>query len=239
LLKFCSLQKGGETWPQRKKQRNVNQRKRKRPLRKKRSASFLLRVAFDVKVRSNPFIFYDIHHTFLTSKTFIIYRSILKKEPLMPVQIHLAINHIPVLGIGLSLFLFAYGMFRNAKEVKIAALLVYLLCSLFIFPTYLSGEKSEDLVEKLPGVSETTIEKHEDFAKPALALAVVGIALAVIVLFSIYSDFKTLTWLPYVLLAFIVVQNLYFLNLAHTGGLIRHSELTPGQLPPSALQDKD
>lgn len=157
----------------------------------------------------------------------------------MPVQIHLAINHVPVLGIIFSLFLFAYGLLRNQKEIKLVALLAYLLCSLFIFPTYLSGEKAEDLVEKLPGVSEKTIEKHEDLAKPALALAIVGIALAGVVLFSIYSDFKTLTWLPYVLLVFILIQNLYFLNLAHSGGLIRHSELNPGQLPAAGLQDKD
>jgi len=157
----------------------------------------------------------------------------------MPVQIHLAINHVPVLGIVFSLVLFAYALLRNAKEVKIAALLVYLICSLFVFPTYLSGEKAEDLVEKLPGVTETAIEKHEDLAKPALAMAVVGIALGFVVLFSIYSDFKTLTWLPYVLLALMVIQNLYFLNLAHSGGLIRHTELNPGQLPKAGLQDKD
>jgi len=157
----------------------------------------------------------------------------------MPVQIHLAINHISVLGIGFSLFLFAYGLFRNAKEVKVAALLAYLICSLFVFPTYLSGEKSEDLVEKLPGVSETAIEKHEDLAKPALALTVIGVALGIIVLFSLYNDFKTLTWLPYVLLALMLIQNLYFLNLAHWGGLIRHTELKPGQLPAAGLQDKD
>ena len=157
----------------------------------------------------------------------------------MPIQIHLAINHVPVLGILFSLLLFAYGLIRNTKEIKVVALVTYLVCSLVIFPTYLSGEKSEDLVEKLPGVSETAIEKHEDLAKPALALAVVGIGLGVIVLFSIYSDFKTLTWLPYALLAFMLIQNLYFLNLAHSGGLVRHTELNSGQLPTAGLQDKD
>jgi Ca2+/Na+ antiporter len=156
----------------------------------------------------------------------------------MLVQIHLAINHLPVLGIAFSLILFAYALLRNAKEIKIVALLAYLICLLFVFPTYLSGEKAEDLVEKLPGVTETAIEKHENLAKPALALAVVGMALGVVVLFSIYSDFKTLTWLPYVLLVFMLVQNLYFLNLAHSGGLIRHTELAPGKLPQAILQEK-
>ncbi|MCC6453043.1 MAG: hypothetical protein IT171_09125, partial [Acidobacteria bacterium] len=81
-----------------------------------------------------------------------------------PVHLHLFLNHFPVICSILSVPLFLYAYWRKSDELKQLALLVLIFAAVVTIPVYLSGEPTEDAVEKLAGVSHDLIEQHEDAA---------------------------------------------------------------------------
>lgn len=95
-------------------------------------------------------------------------------------HLHLMLNHVPVLGTAFGLGLLAFGIWRQSDELKKAALGFFVIAALIAIPAYLTGEPAEEVVESLPGVSDTIIEQHEQAAVIAftgiVALGVVALA---------------------------------------------------------------
>jgi uncharacterized membrane protein len=149
-------------------------------------------------------------------------------------HLHLVINHLPILGIPFGIALLAAGVLRRSLELKRAALVTFALAALFVVPVFLTGEPAEETVERLPGVSEVYIERHEDLAKLSLALtSVLGILSLIALVGWRQKD------LPGGLqAALLTVSLLSAASLGLTGaagGAIRHSEIRPssvgGHLP--------
>ena len=90
-----------------------------------------------------------------------------------PVHVHLFLNHVPIVGSFAAVLLLAYAAIRKSDEVMRVGLVALVLTALVAIPVYLTGEPSEDIVEKLPGVSEAFMEEHEDAGKLALIAAIV------------------------------------------------------------------
>src|SRR3990172_2883025 len=104
-------------------------------------------------------------------------------------HVHLIINHIPVIGIGLLILLFIVAMVRKNKGLITVALAFIILISLATIPVYLTGEPAEEVVEDMPGISEELIEEHEEQADIAFILVEVAGGLALITLIARrYSD---------------------------------------------------
>jgi hypothetical protein len=109
--------------------------------------------------------------------------------------------------------------------VALAALVVV---SLLTLPAYFSGEKAEDIVERLPGVSNEIMEEHEEAALPAL-LAIEGagvLALAGLVLGRggrPLPRFAVIGALVFGLAGFGLV-----VRAANLGGQVHHAELRAG-----------
>ena len=102
-------------------------------------------------------------------------------------HIHLILNHVPVLGTLFGLLLLAYALFRKNKDLMKVSLVIFVLAGLFAGAVYLSGEQAEEIVEHLPGVSESIIEAHEDAGLYALVSAIV---LGVVSLFGLWRFFR-------------------------------------------------
>ena len=79
-------------------------------------------------------------------------------------HIHLALSHVPVIGLLIVLLLLAVARLRRSTELTRVsyALLVLLAASAVV--VYLTGEPAEELVENLPGFSEAIVEEHEEVA---------------------------------------------------------------------------
>ena len=79
-------------------------------------------------------------------------------------QIHLALNHAPlflsIIGGGILIL----GMIKKNESFKNLSLYFLIAAALFTVSVFLTGEGTEELVEKLPGVNETAIEEHEYMA---------------------------------------------------------------------------
>ena len=142
-------------------------------------------------------------------------------------QIHLALNHVPLFFSVAGGLILLYGFIRRQEQVKLLSLYFMIIAALFIIPVYLTGEGTEEAVEKLPGVSENLIESHEEMAKIGLIIITITgiVALSTLIIKNRRSLVKT-ALIMCGILAFasfgVMVQT------AHLGGQIRHSEIRNG-----------
>jgi hypothetical protein len=94
-------------------------------------------------------------------------------------HIHLALNHIPVLGTMFGLSLLGYAMLRRNDVLKKAACNLFVAVALLALPVYFTGEPAEEIVERAAGISRANIEAHEQSALISLVgvelLGVVGL----------------------------------------------------------------
>lgn len=142
-------------------------------------------------------------------------------------QIHLALNHAPLLLSIIGGGILILGMIQKNETFKTLSLYMLVAAALFTIPVFLTGEGTEELVEHLPGVTENMIEKHEDMAKIAMiVIAISGVtALAGIFLRKKASMAKAVFALC-LLLSLASFGTMA--QTAHLGGLIRHSEIQNG-----------
>ena len=142
-------------------------------------------------------------------------------------QIHLALNHAPLFLSITGALILLYGLFRKNATTKMLSLYFMIAAALFTIPVYLTGEGTEEIVEKLPGISEVLIEEHEEMAKVGLIIIIItGVtAIGALLVRKKESLFKSSLVLCTVLsLASFGVMA----QTAHLGGQIRHTEIRSG-----------
>jgi uncharacterized membrane protein len=142
-----------------------------------------------------------------------------------PVHIHLLLNHAPVIGIFVGIFVLVVGMVRRSDEIKRLSIWLFVLCALISIPVYVSGNNSEEAAEKLPGISEEILEQHEETAEISF-VAVIGfgiLCLAGLFFFRRSSAFPQ--WFTTMLVILSLVVSVLFAYTANLGGQIRHSEI--------------
>ncbi|HXE73616.1 MAG TPA: hypothetical protein VNO81_13225 [Candidatus Nitrosotenuis sp.] len=160
-----------------------------------------------------------------------------------PTHLHLLLNHVPLLGLVFGILLLAGGALRRSEELKKAGLVFLCLAALVAVPVNFSGEAAEEGVERLPGVEESYIERHEEAAKGALAaVVVVGVAAAVALVFF-RGGRPVPGWLVGALLLLALAAGGLMARAANLGGQIRHTEIRqPGGPAPAsypATQEED
>lgn len=141
------------------------------------------------------------------------------------VHVHLFINHVPFLGITAGLIILVVALLKNSEEMKKLSLGFLVVSSLFLIPTYFSGENTEERVADLPGVSESIIEKHDDAAKSSMVLGGLLGALALLAVFL--KDKKQKATLTGILIVGLLAEA-SIANTAKLGGQIRHTEVRDG-----------
>ncbi|HVA36433.1 MAG TPA: hypothetical protein VNJ51_02340 [Candidatus Dormibacteraeota bacterium] len=146
-------------------------------------------------------------------------------------HLHLIINHAPVVGLAFTAFLLLWAAVRRSAEVRRAALVAIALVALTAIPVYLTGDKSEDVIANVPGLTKDLIDRHEDASKVALvATEVLGVvAVGALVVPGAAAAGVTLPG--------VLVLNLLALATmgwaANLGGQIHHPEAQPGFTVPA------
>ncbi len=143
-------------------------------------------------------------------------------------HLHLILNHFPILGTLFGLAILVAGVVKRDRSLEVAGLVTLLLMALVTPAVFLSGEAAEELVERIPDVSEAYVEEHEEVAKVALALMSVTGILSFIALLGrgLYGKLR----LPVLVLSTITLGVMVL--TANYGGKIRHTEIR-GDLPPA------
>jgi hypothetical protein len=144
-------------------------------------------------------------------------------------HVHLALNHVPVIGLPIVVLLLLWGLLRRNAELIRASFGLLVLLALVTLVVQLTGEPAEELVEDLPGVLDSMVERHEE----AALIGSIGMsALALLALFGWLRSRggRTLArwYLATVLIGGVLLSG-YFGWVANLGGQIRHSEIRPGQ----------
>ena len=140
-------------------------------------------------------------------------------------HLHLMFNHIPLVGIGLTILLLIVAILRRSNELINVALIFVILVALWAIPVYLTGEPAEEVVKDLPGISERMIEEHEEQAEIAFIFVEVTGALALISLIvRLYSD-KFGHRLALLTLLVLIISGGLMAWTANLGGKIRHPEI--------------
>lgn len=156
-------------------------------------------------------------------------------------QLHLLINHLPVIGLPIAMAAILYGLFRKSDAVLGFAMLLIVVAALGAGVAKWTGEEAEDIVEDsgLVVVSHDLIHDHEEAAEWAFyAAAVLGLmALAALVLGRKNKPMPR----PLVLAVLVVGLGVsgYMGYTAHLGGLINHPEIQDGATGVPVLDDDD
>lgn len=141
-------------------------------------------------------------------------------------HLHLLLNHFPIIGTLIGSGLLVWGLTRKQDNTKSAGALILLLMAIIAVAVYLTGEPAEDSVEKLPGVSETMIELHEEAATWAIWLMSITGVVSFLAILSAWRN-RLIAQRAFVM-AF-VLSLITFGAMARTGyygGQIRHTEIS-------------
>lgn len=153
-------------------------------------------------------------------------------------QIHLALNHAPlILSIAGGIILLV-GMLRKNESFKTLSLIFLIAGAALTAPVFLTGEGTEVLTEDLPGVNENAIEKHESWAKISLIIIVItGVTALAALFFQRKGNIFRLT--SFLLLCLSVVAFGSMAQTAHLGGMIRHGEITANTIAGNDGEEKE
>lgn len=150
-----------------------------------------------------------------------------------PVHLHLLLNHVSVLGTAFACLILIYGLLRGKEEVRKVALGILVIVALITPVVFFSGENSEEVVEHISGIKETSIEAHEEAAEGAYVtieiLGVLALAQLILYKFPALSKLRDRAALATVSLA--VVAFLWVAYAGYLGGKIRHGEELDTALP--------
>jgi uncharacterized membrane protein len=147
-------------------------------------------------------------------------------------HIHLVINHFPVIGFLLGLLFVAYAIIRKSDELQKTGLGFLVLVALITVPVYFTGDLAGDAMERLPDVSKSLVEQHEEAASVALTGAVLLGLIAAGGLFFLRRAAAIPRWFMVLALILTIAVNSLIGYTANLGGQIRHPEARKGfQLP--------
>lgn len=151
------------------------------------------------------------------------------------VHIHLAINHIPVLGAGLGAVLLLWDLLFKRDELRKFTLVLMVFVAIVSVPAYFSGGEAEEIAEHLPQASEALIEEHEESADWSLGLVELSGVLALATLILIRRSSPAVKWALTALLVSTLLSAAAMARTAYLGGQIIHTEIRDGaQLPGTA-----
>lgn len=141
------------------------------------------------------------------------------------VHLHLLLNHVPILGSVFALVLLIIGYFNRNDILSKTGLWTLVVVSVIAIPVFLSGEEAEHAVEGIMGVSEVSIETHEDQAAIAFWSLMCSGAIALGTLLSALKSqniHRTLLLLN----VFLMLGTFVLMARAgNSGGAIRHPEI--------------
>lgn len=146
-------------------------------------------------------------------------------------HMHLVLNHFPVAGLFICLFVLGYGFLKNSDEVKVLALWAFTAIAILTLGAYFTGESAEELVEHMPGVTKAMIESHEDAGTVALIfIEIIGVLSVVGLVLHRKNKILNANLLKGIC-ALSVIAAVLVGYTANLGGQIRHTEIRAGYIP--------
>jgi len=140
-------------------------------------------------------------------------------------HLHLLLNHFPIIGTIVGVGLFLISLVGKNDDLKRAALIIFAVMALLSLPTYFSGVGAQGAIEKLPGVSDALIDRHEGAAILGLFFMEMTGALALVGLWHSHKFSRPARWNVMIVLLLSLITVGLMTRIGTTGGDIRHPEI--------------
>ena len=143
------------------------------------------------------------------------------------VHLHLALNHLPVLGTPFVLCLMLWSWARRQAVTLRFSLWLFVALAAASVAIKFTGDFAVEVIGATPGFDKVLIERHEESADQAVTgMFFMGIAAAV-ALFLSRKGRKTPAWSLGLLALLALVTFILMVRTANLGGHIRHPEIRP------------
>ena len=145
------------------------------------------------------------------------------------VQLHLMLNHVPLIGMAFALLLLGAAAWRRNDGMARLGLGVMVGLAVVTAVVFLTGEPAEEALESAVTVSESVIHPHEEAAEASLIAT--GIA-GVLALFALLANWRRALprWVTATAFAAALVSSSMLGWTANLGGKIRHTEIGTASL---------
>jgi uncharacterized membrane protein len=145
------------------------------------------------------------------------------------VQMHLLLNHFPVIGSLIGFGLFVVSLFKKNNDLRRGSLIVFAAVALIAIPAFASGKGAQLMLKDQPSISDAFVQRHEGAAMLALWFLEVTGALALVGLWQIHQRKRMARWNLLAVLFFSLVAVGLMARTGNTGGEIGHSEVRASQ----------
>lgn len=141
------------------------------------------------------------------------------------VHFHLVVTHLPIVGALIGFLVLLTGYFSKSPQVKITALGIFVFSALAAIVAFYTGEGAEDIVEKLPGVSETLIHKHEELGELFYTMMLILGGASLVTMFIHYKK-SAFAKYAYIVVLLLSISSIVISKFVGTsGGEIMHTEI--------------
>ena len=140
-------------------------------------------------------------------------------------HIHLMINHFPIILPFIAIITRIIAHVIKSDSLLRYALGILIAGAITSFIAMQSGERAEEIVEELPGISETYIHNHEESAEIFSVITYIAGGIACI---ALWADIKRKSYAQVIIeiaIVLSVVSLFYAQKTGTSGGEIRHEEI--------------
>jgi hypothetical protein len=149
---------------------------------------------------------------------------------MIPIEVHLSLNHVPLVGLALGLVFFVSGLKRSATVAVLAGLRVFVAMGIVVLPVVGSGLMSATALANATWLDASALSRHQ---LAGTVTVVVLVTLAALSGAMLWVSRKTSTlprWGRTTILVLALVGFGTCLWTAYVGGRLRHSELRPTEV---------
>lgn len=140
-------------------------------------------------------------------------------------HVHLAVNHLPIVGILIGILVLIAGLLLKKVEVKLTAFGILIFSAITSAVAFYTGEGAEEIIENISGISETLIHTHEEYAETFFTLTLILGAVTLIGFILEFKKVKFAKLIAILILLLAIGDGILAGFVGTSGGEIRHSEI--------------
>jgi uncharacterized membrane protein len=144
---------------------------------------------------------------------------------MIPVEAHLFLNHVPIIGLIFGLVFVTIGMSKASTEAIRAGLQIFVAVGVLAVPVGASGLVSANLLASEPWLDARAVATHQLAGILTVILLVAIAALALAALFTLRKAPTVSRAMTRAIIGLALIGLTAALGTAYLGGTLRHAEL--------------
>lgn len=147
-----------------------------------------------------------------------------------PAHLHVALNHIPIIGLTVASFPIVIGIVAQCRTTIATGLLATLLCAAVMPAIMKTGGRAADALDAgtlqpaLDQAGKDALNLHASRAETTTPVVYASALLAILALLALTKFTKAATWLSFAVILGNTASILLGIWTAEAGGKIRHEE---------------